>query len=259
MKKFEKLYQHSKKTITKAELHTLLSAHSDEDLFHLLQEPQFTEALSPVKASGTNGNHRFPIYLKYKILQATKDTAALAEEINGLHPALLRSGVLQAKPGEYEKHGEAIKLLNNYLFTAEKQCLSISRKERSFEIFGEEKLLENSSFCGLLEKLGLDKTVLRYYDTPEYCFNDFIPLKKPDMTLLICENKDIWFNLRRTMFEEGARVLFDTHIDGVIYGCGNRVSEKNALTAYTQFMGNATVKYLYWGDIDRAGLNIFFP
>ena len=77
------------------------------------------------------------------------------------------------------------------------------------------------------------------------------------MTLLICENKDIWFNLRRMMFEEGARVLFDTHIDGVIYGCGNRVSEKNALTAYTQFMGNAAVKYLYWGDIDRAGLNIF--
>jgi hypothetical protein len=76
------------------------------------------------------------------------------------------------------------------------------------------------------------------------------------MTLLICENKDIWFNIRRMMFEEHARELFGTRIDGVVYGCGNKISGKGALTSYTRFIGSE-VKYLYWGDIDRAGLNIF--
>lgn len=77
------------------------------------------------------------------------------------------------------------------------------------------------------------------------------------MALLICENKDTWFNIRRMLFEEKATELFDTHIDGVVYGCGNKVSQKDSLTAYTEFMGNSDIHYLYWGDIDRAGLNIY--
>ena len=76
------------------------------------------------------------------------------------------------------------------------------------------------------------------------------------MTLLICENKDIWFNIRRMMFENNATNIFDIHIDGVVYGCGNKVSGMGALTTYTEFIGSE-VKYLYWGDIDRAGLNIY--
>ena len=76
------------------------------------------------------------------------------------------------------------------------------------------------------------------------------------MTLLICENKDIWFNIRRMMFENNTTNIFDTPIDGVVYGCGNKVSGMGALTKYTEFIGSE-VKYLYWGDIDRAGLNIY--
>ena len=77
------------------------------------------------------------------------------------------------------------------------------------------------------------------------------------MTLLICENKDIWFNIRRRMYENGARELSGTPIDGVVYGCGNRISEAGALSEYTRFMGTNHVEYLYWGDIDRAGFNIY--
>ena len=58
------------------------------------------------------------------------------------------------------------------------------------------------------------------------------------------------------MFENNAMNIFDTHIDGVVYGCGNKVSGTGALTTYTEFIGSE-VKYLYWGDIDRAGLSIY--
>ena len=108
----------------------------------------------------------------------------------------------------------------------------------------------------MLERIGITADTLAFYDTPEYCFNDYIPDRKAQMTLLICENKDIWFNIRRMMFENNATNIFDTHIDGVVYGCGNKVSGMDALTSYTEFIGSE-VKYLYWGDIDRAGLNIY--
>ena len=78
------------------------------------------------------------------------------------------------------------------------------------------------------------------------------------MTLLICENKDIWFNIRRCMFEEGTGKLFDTALDGVVYGEGNKISnKKGALEEYVKFMGNPEVTLLYWGDIDREGFDIF--
>ena len=60
------------------------------------------------------------------------------------------------------------------------------------------------------------------------------------------------------MFEDGFRTVFGTDIDGVVYGEGNRISDKTgALQEYVKFMGNPSVKFLYWGDIDREGFDIF--
>lgn len=212
--------------------------------------------LSPVKSAETNGNRLYPVYLKYKVLLPQDTYEAEAEEINSLHPQLQNNGYLRTKPEEYKKYRFLLQKLDRYLFSSVENKISISRKERSFEIFDEEKALDDKTFCALLERIGITQNVLAFYDTPEYCFNDYIPDRKAQMTLLICENKDIWFNIRRMMFENNARNIFDTHIDGVIYGCGNKVSGLGALTTYTKFIGS-DVKYIYWGDIDRAGLNIY--
>ena len=75
--------------------------------------------------------------------------------------------------------------------------MPVSRKERSFEIFEQEKILDDSSIKSLIKSLGITQDDLCFYDTPEYCFHDYIPQKKNNMVLLICENKDIWFNIRR--------------------------------------------------------------
>ncbi len=74
---------------------------------------------------------------------------------------------------------------------------------------------------------------LGFYNTPEYCFHDYIPERKNSMVLLICENKDIWFNIRRCMFEDNYKSLFGVPIDGVVFGNGNEVTKKQgALTEY---------------------------
>lgn len=253
----EKLARYGKKTITKDQLGQLFSETDDKELFSIVDDLQKENILEPIKASRTNGNRLYPVFLKYRITLPPDSFTTELLEISKLHPILQNSGILQNKPEIYIKYRDAIQLLDQYLFSEKAKQVPVSRKERSFEIFGEEKLLDDSQFCRLLEKMKLGKQELSFYDTPEYCFNDFIPVKKENMTLLICENKDIWFNIRRRMFEDGAETIFDTHIDGVVYGCGNQISQKNALTSYTEFMGKGQVSYLYWGDIDRAGLNIY--
>lgn len=254
---YSKLLKHGKKTITKAELEKLFGCTDDEKLFTAVSQLHEAGILQPVKSSRTNGNMVYPIYLKYKICLVQDDFSKELSEISTLHPRLHYGQVLHSKPSEYRKYREELKKLDSYLFSDSADCIPVSRKERSFEIFSREKLLDDTSFRRLLEKLNFNQETLLFYDTPEYCFNDFIPEKKPEMTLLICENKDIWFNIRRRMFEDQASEILGTPIDGVVYGAGNQISEKNALTSYTRFMGDTHVSYLYWGDIDRAGLNIY--
>ena len=253
----QRLLSFPKKFITKDELCELYHTTEDQLLYDILRGLAEAGYIQPVIRSKTNGNLRFPIYLKYRIQIPEESLSTELEEIGKLHSLLQSSGYLQSKPIEYRNHKEMLRRLDHYLFTQSSDPIAVSRKERSFEIFGEEKQLDNSAFCNLLEKLGFNSQALAFYDTPEYCFNDFIPEHKSQMVLLICENKDIWFNIRRRMFEGHADTLFGTHIDGVVYGCGNKVTQKEALTSYTHFMGKAHVSYLYWGDIDRAGLNIY--
>jgi hypothetical protein len=109
----------------------------------------------------------------------------------------------------------------------------------------------------LLEAIGITGDMLRYYETPEQCISDYIPVRKRAMTLLICENKDIWFNIRRLMYESQANTLFDTQIDGVIFGQGNDITGKDKFRSYAAYLGADTIRFLYCGDIDRAGFDIF--
>jgi len=250
-----KLKVWNKKTISKAELEKLLHTDSDAGLWPLVSDMITDGYLSPIKASGTNGNRLYPLYLKYRI-EVREDYSEALAEIAMLHPMLLQNGYLYTKPDLYLRYQKQIQMMNSYLFDG-KFSVPVSKKERSFDIFHEEKQLDNNTFRLFLDRLGLTPETLGYYETPEYCFNDFIHQKKTQMTLLICENKDMWFNIRRRMFEDSAGQIFQTKIDGVIYGCGNKISEAGALSEYTRFMRIEKVQYLYWGDIDRAGLDIY--
>ena len=256
MKHIEKLKKYGKKTISKTDLENIFATSSDEELFEIISALSEQQILFPIKSSKTNGSRSYPIYLKYKVSLPQDTYESELKEMSALHPLLQSNGYLQSKPEEYKKYRLQLQKLDRYLFYRSENEISISRKERSFEIFDEEKTLDDKTFCALLERIGITADTLAFYDTPEYCFNDYIPDRKAQMTLLICENKDIWFNIRRMMFENNATNIFDAHIDGVVYGCGNKVSGMGALTTYTEFIGSE-VKYLYWGDIDRAGLNIY--
>ncbi len=255
----DKLLKYGKKNITVNELASLMQVDCF-DVHRLFDEVSiltYSGYIEPVKASGKNGNIAYPLYKKYRILLEKETFEDRTTRIMRLHPLLLKNGYLLSHKDIFDENEQLILKLNSFLFTRE-NAQYVSRKERSFEIFGREKILDDSSFKALLKALKIGEGELKFYDTPEYCFHDFIPVRKEQMTLLICENKDIWFNIRRRMFEDGFRSLFGTDIDGVVYGCGNKVSQKKgALIEYVRFMGNPDVRFLYWGDIDREGFDIF--
>ncbi len=257
MKLSEKLMNFPKRTITKDELADIIGNRSDEIIFKNIKLCENNGLLKAIVSSGTNGNLKYPVYMKYRIIPPKNDNSDLLSEISSLHILLQKNGVLSKNPELYRSYRNELRLLSNYLFRKGTDVISISRKERSFEIFGEEKKLDKTAFCNLLKKLEISGELLGFYDTPEYCFHDYIPKRTPEMTVLICENKDIWFNIRRMMFENNVYTLWGTSFDGVLYGEGGKISEPRALTEYTKFLGDHSVNYLYWGDIDREGLNIF--
>ena len=255
-----KLLDYKKKKISRDELASLLKIEKNntEELFNKISELLNNNMIEPVSTAKMNGNRKYPMCDKYRITLAEETDIETMKLISRLHPLLQKTGYLSTHPKEYLEHKDVIDTLNTYLFM-KKTDVPMSRKERSYEIFGAEKMLEsdNKEVSSLLNHLKVDNTTLNFYDTPEYCFHDYIPVRKNNLTLLICENKDIWFNIRRCMFEDGFRCLFGVTIDGVVFGNGNKVSSKDGLVEYVKFMGAPNVKFLYWGDIDNAGFDIY--
>lgn len=255
----DKLLTYGRKTITIEDLALLLKVETADTKtqFEMVSKMVNDMVLEPVKNSGQNGNRKYPLFKKYRIIIKEESCEEAERQIRQLHPALRKTGYLSSHVQEYLRHKEVLDCLNVFLFS-KKNVSPISRKERSFEIFGREKVLDESEVKSLLRHLEISESDLGFYDTPEYCFHDYIPERKNDLTLLICENKDIWFNIRRCMFEDHFKSLFGVTIDGVVYGNGNKVSNKaGALVEYVRFMGNPNVTFLYWGDIDREGFDIF--
>ena len=240
-----------RKRITLEELSSFCT--ESEHLYEQIKELTDQGVLVPIKSSGTNGNQKNPLFMRYTI--CIENTIQVSpDEINALHPRLSANGYLLRDRMQFVNNRAFLCRLTEWL-TKQKGNDMMSRRERSFAIFGEEKELDHH--LRLLEAIGITGDTLRYYETPEQCFSDHIPVRKSNMTLLICENKDIWFNIRRLMYESQANTLFDTQIDGVIFGKGNDITGKDKFRSYAAYLGADTIRFLYCGDIDRAGFDIF--
>ena len=248
---YKALQKFPRKRISLEELSRFCTGY--EHLYEQINDLVERGSLTPIKSSGTNGNQKNPLFMRYNI--CIENTIQVSpDEINALHPRLSANGYLLRNRMQFVNNRAFLCRLTEWL-TNQKGNDIMSRRERSFAIFGEEKELDNH--LRLLEAIGISGATLRYYETPEQCFSDYIPIRKPTMTLVICENKDIWFNIRRLMYESGACSLFGTHIDGVIFGQGNDITGKDKFRSYAQYLGADDVSFLYCGDIDRAGFDIF--
>ncbi|MCL4442292.1 MAG: DUF2220 domain-containing protein [Firmicutes bacterium] len=262
MSSVEKLFEYGKTILTETELQQVIK-ETDYGLFHHVVETLVDDGiLVPVKSSGLNGRLP-PLFNKYRIIKPKEDFSGYFESIRHLNPALNISGYLK-RPELYKKHREIVEGLSRYLwYSAELLEEPMSRKERSFSVWGGEKLLDNH-FALVREVLrynGLGEEFLNYYDTPEPFF-EYVHARPEQMTVLILENKDTWFTFRKLMQDTGKNIVAGTPVDVLLYGEGNKISKCGALEEYNAVMlggkrGQAG-RFLYFGDLDREGIRLFF-
>lgn len=193
--------------------------------------------------------------MKYRIIKEKEPEKDYSGEIRTLCNLLNIEGYLK-RPHIYEKHRELLLTLNTFLTKdREKLRTSISKNERAYQIWNDEKILDSSLCQNLIEWNNLNE-MLNYYLTPEPFF-DYIHTKKDKMTILIIENKDTWYTMRKLMdAEKGDYFLYGEEIDGLLYGEGNKITKTNALEEYQKEVIQRKCKFLYWGDLDYTGIEM---
>jgi len=215
--------------------------------------------LQPVKSSGLNGR-RPALYNKYKILKPEKDHRESFEKIKLLHGRFDHQYYL-THPEQYERISEEIEALSSFLWSRSEELLEpMSINERSFSIFGKEKLLKSieNQFSSYFRMQGFSFEDLHTYPTPEPFFEYIHPSLKEGQ-ILIVENKDTWYTLRKIMREENKPVVFGIPVKVLLYGEGKKITRQSGrLREYMEeVLGEHQNDFYYFGDLDYEGISIY--
>ena len=241
--------------ITWNELQELLDI---EDYKLLVKEIELLVNDNTLKKVGSKKNGRYPqLYSKYEVVKPEKDYTYIITEINNINDKLNKSFYLR-NPESYIVNRNDILMINNYITNSIHLLdTKISINERSFEIFWKEKYLKEKGVKSILKNLGLNEDFLNYYETTEaiayYSIN-----KKMPQNILIIENKDTFYSIRKYLKETGSTV-FGVEISTVIYGAGKgRLPSFNEINEYTEsHIANPQNTFYYFGDLDYEGISIF--
>ena len=213
-----------------------------------------TGTLTPVKRSGTNG--RIPSLAgRYRIRRFRRPPPDELRATLFALPAPMNPHVYYERHAEhFQQDQDVINALAAFLRRSRSEDrVRIPANERSFEVFGDEKLLLTAGVT-ILKRLGLTLDDLACFSTSEPFV--FFSYAAPARKILISENRDSFLSLHRTA-HGGRRVLGTDTIDAMVYGEGRKIvrSLSYAAEAFQQPIG--ALDFLYWGDLDREGARIF--
>ena len=219
------------------------------ELNRLIQEGR----IRPVQKSGTVSF--FPYFAKeYFINPLQKRVNPDRKELHQLAPVLLE--YYSSHIDHYAEDQNWLLPLSEWLKSPEgkQEC---SLKERSYEIYRNEKTLEGSEVRRILSRCGITVNQLCCYRT----FEPFFCEKISDTgAALVLENKDPWYSIIRALRKQKTSLFLNEKIMYVIYGEGRKVDSEAVNSRLQDFLSGLNPnprKVLYCGDIDRAGAAIF--
>ncbi len=214
--------------------------------------------IRPVKASGKNGK-KPALYREYWILEEPDpDRESLLEELAfGIVPEI-SIDYYRAHLDHYKKERDWVQMLNTYLKNSkEKLEYPESMNERSFEIWNREKFLSKENGKKIISHCGLDLEFFNMYETAEPLAY-YSHTRKTPQNILILENKDTFFSMRRHLLE-GKREIFGVLMGTLIYGGGKRIirSFQDLDRCMEPYMKEKENQIYYFGDLDYEGIGIY--
>jgi len=211
--------------------------------------------LIPTKDGKDTNGKQPPLAKKYRVIEEGQLDLGedLLREIEMNFPLIYNRSYYKSHLKQYLDDRDWILKLCAYHNRADCPLLDeMSINERFYDIFKQEKLGTDSRIMSVLRKLSIDFTVLNCYKTPE----PFIYYSKKEIDvhkILIIENKDTWYTMRKLM-KEGVGAF-----DVIIYGEGKKIlsSIEEIEVHQKQYFRDSHSEYFYFGDLDDEGLNIF--
>lgn len=232
-----------------------------EDYYKLIKNLIDDKVMRPISRSGSNGLNP-TLHKRYQVSKIANNLEDFSEEIKRLHPVFNIEGYL-VNTTKYSLERDIIFTIDGFI--REKSFLlddPASINERSFQIFGKEKMIRLDSACKSVFSFNCNlEKYLSMYHTPEPFFEHFIGSEytETQINVLIIENKDTWYTLRKLM-NKGYNRLYGITFNSLIFGEGKKITRKRdslrefALTYYDQSL---PMNFYYFGDLDMEGIEIF--
>lgn len=218
--------------------------------------------IAPVKASALNGK-RPALHTKYwlNINESPVDIKKYEDELRFSTYPLIAVDYYLKHLDVYAKERIFVRRLSDYLSVKQGRIEpKVSLNERCFDIWGQEKFLSLGAGKTVLQHCGLNEAVLNFYPTSEP-FAYYTRNRKTPQKILILENKDTFFSMRKYLLEDarGSATLFGENIDTLIYGAGKRVLSyfKDFSSSAEPYMESEDNSFLYFGDLDFEGIGIY--
>lgn len=180
---------------------------------------------------------------------------ALREQIVQLDSRLWMNGWLLSHPGAFTLYERELRGIDAALQEGELPG-DLTRRQLAYKMGGNEKFFEyGADGHKLLRAMGADD-LIGHRLVPKADMLYHVPRRRKSMKILVTENLDPWLDVRDLMYEDGRSLILGERVHGVVLGGGNPVIENNRLSGLLETLGAETIEVLYWGDIDRAGLNL---
>lgn len=215
------------------------------------------QKIKAVKNSLLNGK-KPALHLSYWRIEPKPDYREQIEELQFQMVPAIRTDYYLKHPDVYQKEEKWVKLLNRYFLKyGEMKQEPVSVNERSFQIWGREKFLQKEQGKQILLHCGVTLEQLNVYHTTEplayYSCSKEVP-----QTILILENKDTFYSMRKYLLNGRRKILGET-IGTVIYGAGKGIlrSFEDFGFCVESYINAGDNRILYFGDLDYEGIGIY--
>lgn len=249
------------KRLSLNEIEQKLHTQSYEQLCGYVYRQIENGSLKPVKASGLNGK-KPALYQQYWIVDTDTDYSAYEEELKYKMSMQISADYYLRHLAQYAADREWVWQLNQYfLDTRDSNPEPVSKNERSFQIWGREKFLQQEQGRKILKRCGVSASQLAFYETSEPLAY-YSTHRETPQNLLILENKDTFYSMRRHLLdqrEDHKKEIFGIPFGTLIYGAGKGIlrSFQDFSFCVEPYMQAKENRIYYFGDLDYEGIGIY--